>query len=81
MVFSIQILGCQPSAPLRQGLVALASLIGLCSLVGCGQTGPLFLPVLPPATATAITTLPTSKASSATPIAITQPSIAASAPQ
>lgn len=50
-----QILGCLDLAFLRQGLAILLpmSLLGLIGLSGCGQKGPLFIPV-PPVTASAM---------------------------
>jgi predicted small lipoprotein YifL len=67
MVFSIQILGRLHDRIRRYGFVSL--LAGAAMLAGCGQKGPLFLPVLPvvPATATPTSinpaTVPTSPAS------------------
>jgi predicted small lipoprotein YifL len=58
MVSSIQILGRLSARIRRHGFVAL--LLGTATLAGCGQKGPLFLPVLPvvPATATPTTINP-----------------------
>ncbi|HEX5286810.1 MAG TPA: lipoprotein [Polaromonas sp.] len=54
MVFSVQILGRLQAAVFRYGLAAVV--VGAAALAGCGQKGPLFLPVppiAPPATPTA----------------------------
>ncbi|HAL39663.1 MAG TPA: hypothetical protein DCP03_16780 [Polaromonas sp.] len=45
MVFSVQILGRLHAFALRHGLVAVV--VGAAALAGCGQKGPLFLPVPP----------------------------------
>jgi len=52
MVFSIQILGRLHALTRRYGLVALMA--GAATLAGCGQKGPLFLPVPPVVPAAAI---------------------------
>ncbi|MDO8458400.1 MAG: lipoprotein [Burkholderiaceae bacterium] len=56
MVFSIQILGRLHALTRWHGLVALVA--GAATLAGCGQKGPLFLPVPPvvPAAAALVTT-------------------------
>ncbi|MCJ7798683.1 MAG: lipoprotein [Polaromonas sp.] len=67
MVSLIQILGRLHARIRRYGFVSI--LAGAATLAGCGQKGPLFLPVLPvvPATATPTTinpaTVPSSPAS------------------
>jgi predicted small lipoprotein YifL len=47
MVFSIRILGALAAARIRHGFLAAA--LGMVALTGCGQKGPLFLPVPPQA--------------------------------
>ncbi|MBT9476926.1 lipoprotein [Polaromonas sp.] len=65
MVFSIQILGRLHALTRRHGLVVLVA--GAATLAGCGQKGPLFLPVPPvvPAAATATATPVTTPANPA----------------
>ncbi len=45
MIFPVQILGRLYAAVSRHGLAAVV--LGAAALAGCGQTGPLFLPVPP----------------------------------
>ncbi|MFC5521288.1 LPS translocon maturation chaperone LptM [Polaromonas jejuensis] len=73
MVFSLQILGRLRPVALRHGLVAVV--VGAAALAGCGQKGPLFLPVPPKVPAALATTTP------AAPPAVAAPAPPASAPR
>jgi predicted small lipoprotein YifL len=74
MIFSVQILGRLRAVVARHGLAALV--LGAAALAGCGQKGPLFLPVPPKAPpASLISTNPPG----ATPAAAATPAAPASA--
>jgi len=78
MVSSVQILGRSRNPAFRHGLAAIV--VGATLLTGCGQKGPLYLPVPPrvPAAAPALSTPPATTLPEA-PAAATTPALPASA--
>ncbi|MBW8720419.1 MAG: lipoprotein [Polaromonas sp.] len=73
MVSSVQILGRVRNPALRYGLAAIV--VGVSLLAGCGQKGPLYLPVPPkipgvaaPAPSTPATTLPEAPPAATAPV-------------
>ncbi|MGV8803890.1 MAG: LPS translocon maturation chaperone LptM [Polaromonas sp.] len=74
MVFSVQILGRLRAASAHHGLAAL--LLCTAALSGCGQKGPLFLPVPPKAPSALKTDTPPNRTTA--PPAVTRPMLPAS---
>ena len=70
MIFSVRILGRLQAVALRHGLAAVV--VGAAALAGCGQKGPLFLPVPPKV-------LPAPLSASPAPPAVLTPAAPASA--